>query len=354
MNDRSRAQSKGRRIAVAMSGGVDSTVTAALLQAEGAEVHGVFMRLGQPGQEAQAAKVLALAARLGITLEVVDLQKQFKSRVIDYFRESYYRGETPNPCVICNRTVKLGLLLEQALSGGAEFLATGHYVRLRRDPDGSCHLLRGVDPAKDQSYFLNQLTPEQLRHLLFPLGEKHKNEVYRLAARLGLAFKPEQESQDVCFLQGRELGEFLDAEVPADSAGVVVTTAGREVGRHRGIYHFTIGQRRGLGIPAAEPYYVVALERSGRVVVGTRKELFRDRLSVEEVNWLAGAVSLPAELEVQIRYRQFPVRARVEAAPAGGVIVRFFEPQRAITPGQFAVFYRNEELVGGGVIRLCT
>lgn len=343
---------KDRRIAVAMSGGVDSTVTAALLKAEGAKVRGVFMLLGQPGQEAQADRVRGLAERLGITLELVDLQEQFATLVIDYFRESYYRGETPNPCVVCNKTVKLGLLLGKSLEGGAEFLATGHYVRLRRDHDGSCHLLRGNDPAKDQSYFLNQLSQEQLRRLLFPLGEKRKSEVYAMAAGLGLAFKPDQESQDVCFLQGRELGDFLDEAAPPDSAGMVVTTAGREVGRHRGIYHFTIGQRRGLGIPAAEPYYVVGLEKTGRVVVGTGKELFRDRLLVEEVNWLAGKPALPVELEVQIRYRQHPVWARIEAAPAGGVIVDFFEPQRAITPGQFAVFYRKEELVGGGAIRL--
>ncbi len=352
MNVESRLPNKGRKIAVAMSGGVDSTVTAALLKVEGAEVRGVFMLLGQPGQEAQTARVQALANRLGISLEVVDLQAQFATRVIDYFRESYYLGETPNPCVVCNKTIKLGLLLEKSLEGGAEFLATGHYVRLRRDPGGNCHLLRGLDPTKDQSYFLNQLSQAQLRHLLFPLGEKRKREVYGLAADLGLEFKPDQESQDVCFLQGRDLGEFLEAGAPADSAGVVVTTAGREVGRHRGIYHFTIGQRRGLGIPAAEPYYVVGLERTGRVVVGTGKELFLDRLLVEEVNWLAEELDLPAELEVQIRYRQRPVRARLEAARYGGVIVYFVEPQRAITPGQFAVFYQGDELMGGGVIRL--
>lgn len=335
-----------------MSGGVDSTVTAALLKKGGAEVRGVFMLLGQPGQEDQADRVGGLAERLGIPLESVDLREAFAALVVDYFRESYYRGETPNPCVICNRSVKLGLLLEKVLEGGAEFLATGHYVRLRHDPAGASHLLRGIDPAKDQSYFLNQLSQNQLRRLLFPLGAKRKSEVYELAAGMGLTFKPDQESQDVCFLKGRELGDFLDEAAPKDAAGVVVTTAGREVGRHRGIYRFTIGQRRGLGIPAAEPYYVVGLERSGRVVVGGREELFRERLLVPEVNWSAGEVPLPAELEVQIRYRQHPVRAILETAPAGGVSVNFYEPQRAVTPGQFAVFYRGDELLGGGVIRL--
>jgi len=338
---------------VAMSGGVDSTVTAALLQSTGAEVRGVFMLLGQPDQAAQVDKVRGLAERLRISLEVVDLHEEFAARVISHFRASYFLGETPNPCVVCNRTIKLGLLLDQVLTRGAEFLATGHYVRLQRDAEGGCHLLRGLDPSKDQSYFLCCLAPEQLRHLLFPLGDKHKSEVYELAAGLGLEFTPNQESQDVCFLKGRELGDFLAEAAPPDLAGPVVTTAGHEVGRHGGIYHFTIGQRRGLGIPAHAPYYVVGLEPEGnRVVVGSSEKLFRDRLLVPEVNWLAGVPELPTVLAVQIRYRQRPVTASVTVAPDGGVEVVFADPQRAVTPGQFAVFYRGEELLGGGVIRL--
>lgn len=336
-----------------MSGGVDSTVTAALLKEAGAEVRGVFMCLGQPEQEAQVAQVRGVAERLGIPLEVIDLQAEFTARVIDCFRASYFRGETPNPCVVCNRSIKLGLLLDKVRDGGAEFLATGHYVRLHRDSGGGCHLLRGLDPGKDQSYFLCGLSQEQLRRLLFPLGEKRKSEVYELSAGLGLRFTPSQESQDVCFLKGRELGDFLAAAAPAESAGPVVTTAGREIGRHAGIYHFTIGQRRGLGIPAAAPYYVVGLEAAGnRVVVGASAELFRDRLWVVEVNWLAGPPELPGELKVQIRYRQRPVLAHISALPTGGVKVAFADPQRAVTPGQFAAFYRGEELLGGGVIRL--
>lgn len=336
-----------------MSGGVDSTVTAALLKEAGAEVRGVFMALGQPDQEAQIAQVQALAGRLGIELEVIDLRSEFAARVVDYFRASYFRGETPNPCVVCNREVKLGLLLDRVLAGGAEFLVTGHYVRLHRDPGGGCHLRRGLDPSKDQSYFLCGLVPAHLRQLLFPLGEKRKSEVYGMAAGLGLSFTTSQESQDVCFLKGRELGDFLAEAAPAESAGPVVTTDGREIGRHGGIYHFTIGQRRGLGIPAAAPYYVVGLEAAGnRVVVGTNEELFRDRLWVPEVNWLAGPPELPVELAVQIRYRQHPVPARISALPTGGVEVAFADPQRAVTPGQFAAFYRGDELLGGGVIRL--
>ncbi len=347
------ADLKGRIVAVAMSGGVDSTVTAALLKEAGATVRGVFMLLGQPEQEAQAARVATLAGRLGLELEVVDLEAPFAARVIDYFRRSYYLGETPNPCVVCNQGVKLGLLLERVLAGGADYLATGHYVRLRRDPDGVCHLLRGRDGTKDQSYFLNQVARSSLSQLLFPLGERRKSEVYRLAAALGLEFSPGQESQDVCFLKGRDLGEFLAVSAPPDSPGPVVTATGREVGRHRGIYRFTIGQRRGLGIPAAEPYYVVGLEAAGRrVVVGGSSQLFRHRFLVPEVNWLVEPPPLPFELSVQIRYRHRPVAARLTVSPGGGVEVCCREAQRAVTPGQFAAFYRQDELLGGGAIRL--
>lgn len=342
---------EGRKVAVAMSGGVDSTVTAALLKQAGAEVRGVFMLLGQPDQESQVEKVRRVAARLGVALELIDLRQEFQARVIAYFRAGYFRGETPNPCVVCNREVKLGLLLDQVRAAGAEFLATGHYVRLQHDSVGVCRLLRGLDPAKDQSYFLNQLKQEQLRHLLFPLGDHRKREVYDLAAGLGLEFTPGQESQDVCFLKGRDLGDFLAAAAAPEAAGPVVTTAGREVGRHGGIHHFTIGQRRGLRIPAAEPYYVVGLEPQGnRVVVGTNQELFRERLWLSAVNWLAEPPGLPGEFEVQIRYRQRPVPALVSVA-GSGVEVSFATPQRAVTPGQFAAFYRGEELLGGGVIR---
>lgn len=342
-----------KKVAVAMSGGVDSSVTAALLKKQGYRVQGVFMTLAQPDIDAQVARVRAMAEQLAVELTVIDLHRQFADRVLAYFQDSYLRGLTPNPCVICNRHIKFGLFMDEALAGGAEFLATGHYVRLQHGEDGLYHLLKGHDPSKDQSYFLCQLRQDQLARVRFPLGEYRKDEVYEMAAELGLEFSRSEESQDVCFLKDQTVGDFLaeSITVPANS-GSVVTVDGREVGHHQGIHRFTVGQRRGLGIPDATPWYVVGLEEAGnRVVVGKQQDLFRSRLHVAEVNWLAGsAPELPGEFEVRIRYRHQPVAARVVPGSQGGCDVIFTESQRAISPGQFVVFYRGEELLGGGPI----
>lgn len=342
-----------KKVAVAMSGGVDSSVTASLLKKEGYQVQGVFMTLAQPDIETQVARVRAMADRLQVDLTVIDLQQEFNALVLAYFRDSYFRGLTPNPCIFCNRHIKFGLFLEKALAGGAEFLATGHYVRRQQGADGLYHLLKGSDPTKDQSYFLCQLRQEQLARVRFPLGEYRKEEVYGMAAGLGLGFTGREESQDVCFLANQNVADFLaESPLAGDLSGPVVTGDGREVGRHQGIHRFTIGQRRGLGLPDATPWYVIGLEATGnRVVVGKQEELYRSRLHVAELNWLGGeAPSLPAELEVRIRYRHQPVAAQVGPGRHGGVEVLFAEPQRAISPGQFAAFYRGEELLGGGPI----
>lgn len=342
-----------KKVAVAMSGGVDSSVTAALLKKQGYQVQGVFMTLAQPDIEAQVARVRAMAERLGVELSVIDLHQEFSELVLSYFRGSYFRGLTPNPCVVCNRQIKFGLFMEKALAGGAEFLATGHYVRNHLGSDGLYHLLKGNDPGKDQSYFLCQLRQEQLARVRFPLGEFHKEAVYGMAAEFGLEFTRSEESQDVCFLKDQSVGDFLGQDgSSADYSGPVVTVAGRELGQHQGIHRFTIGQRRGLGLPDATPWYVVGLEpEDNRAIVGKKEDLFRSRLQVAEVNWLSGqAPELPVELEVRIRYRHQPVAARLVAEERGGIEVIFGEPQRAISPGQFAAFYRGEELLGGGPI----
>jgi len=336
-----------------MSGGVDSSVTAALLKKQGYEVQGVFMALAQPDLDEQLARVKAMADRLAVALAVIDLRVEFEKLVLKYFRDSYFKGLTPNPCVVCNRYIKFGLFMERALAAGADFLATGHYVQRLEGEDGLCHLLKGVDPVKDQSYFLCLLEQAQLAKAQFPLGGYRKEEVYELAGELGLEFERSEESQDVCFLKNQEVGDFLEKNAPArDDSGVVVTVEGRVVGRHQGIHHFTVGQRRGLGIPDVTPWYVVGLESEGdRVVVGKKEDLFRDHLQLAEINWLAGrAPEMPLELEVRIRYRHQPVAARLVPEPQGGFTVHFAAPQQAITPGQFAAFYRGEELLGGGAI----
>jgi len=338
-------------IAVAMSGGVDSSVAAALLQKQGHAVRGVFMAFGQPDLAVQVERVRRVAAALAVELAVVDVAATFRREVLDYFRAAYLAGRTPNPCVVCNPTVKFGRLLAEVRGMGCVAMATGHYARLERAGD-QVRLLKGADPKKDQSYFLHRLGQEQLASLLFPLGGFSKDHVRELAAGFGIAGVHGSESQDVCFLQGTTVVDFLEAQGQIPAAGEIVRADGTVLGRHLGIHRYTIGQRRGLGLPDATPYYVVGLDAANnRVLVGKDAELWRDFLRLREVNWLAGEPPpLPARLTVKIRYRHAGAPATIEATGGGALAVRFEVPQRAITPGQFAVFYAGDEVVGGGEI----
>jgi len=338
-----------KKIMVAMSGGVDSSVAAALLLEQGWEVGGVYMELGFGDGGARAGRV---AAFLGVPLRVVDLRADFQRQVLDYFVRSYASGRTPNPCVVCNPQVKFGRLLEFARSRGVERLATGHYALLRKGKDGRIRLCRGADPKKDQSYFLCRLRPDQLPGLVFPHGERTKDETYRLAARLGLAGRHGSESQDVCFMQGTTLREFLGRHGPSPQPGDIVTAAGEVKGRHRGISHYTVGQRRGLGVPDATPYYVTALDpERNRVVIGKEEDLWRDEMFVAGCVWQGEEPpALPARMRVQIRYRHRPAWAEVSEAPEGRLRVVFEEKQRAVTPGQFAAFYDGTMVLGGAEI----
>jgi len=333
-----------------MSGGVDSTTCAMLLKEEGFDVFGLFMNLGQEDFAAQFEHVRDLGARIGVEVVAVDLAKRFRREVKDFFRDSYLRGRTPNPCVVCNRKIKFGALMEEARALGARRLATGHYVRLDRK-EGRLRLRKGMDPAKDQSYFLCRLDRDTLAACLFPLGGYRKEEVYRLAAARGLEFSPAGESQDVCFLAGRSLGGYFSAEGVAAEPGEIVDRQGRVLGRHRGIHLYTIGQRRGLGIPAAHPLYVLELDAAAnRVIVGPERELWSSGCRTGPVNWIAPPDPDELAAEVKIRYRHRPVRCRIRWNEVGAEIV-FAEPQRAVTPGQFAAFYQGDELVGGAEIQ---
>jgi tRNA-specific 2-thiouridylase len=343
-----------KKIVVAMSGGVDSSVTAALLQSRGAQVQGVFMNLGQPDLAGQVLRVRAVADFLKIPLTVVDLALPFRRAVVDYFCTAYFAGKTPNPCMVCNRTIKLGLLLDAARDTlGAELLATGHYARISGEPGTGYRLLKGVDPKKDQSYSLGLLIQEQLAHLCLPLGELRKEKVYGIAAEFGLSFEHTPESQDVCFLKDQSVGEFLAAHSPGqERPGAILTMQGKELGLHGGIHHYTIGQRRGLGLPDATPWYVVGLEaQRDAVLVGKEEDLWRNQVRLSEVHWQSGqSPSLPRVCTVKIRSRQPACEAVLASHDDGRVVVTFEHPQRAVTPGQFAVFYEGETLLGCGEI----
>jgi tRNA-specific 2-thiouridylase len=342
-----------KSIGVAMSGGVDSSVTATLLKNMGHDVHGFFMALAQPDLDQQVKRVKKVAKHLDIPVTIVDLAGEFKQTVLDYFTQNYFDGKTPNPCIVCNPKIKFGRLLEEILTAGCDLMATGHYARIVRDQEETWHLLKGLDPQKDQSYFLHRLRQEQLARILMPLGEHIKENVYKMAAELGISGVHGAESQDVCFLKNQDLKSFL-AQYNEDNNvnGFIVTLDGTVIGQHEGIHNFTVGQRKGLGIPDATPYYVAALDPvQNSVVVGKKEDLYQRELSVGEVNWIGGREpDLQHEFSTRIRYRHKGAPARIMESKNNIYTVRFNEPQLAVTPGQLAVFYNDDEVLGGGEI----
>ncbi len=352
------------RVVVAMSGGVDSSVTAALLAEQGYEVVGVTLQLydhgvavGRPGsccagQDIHDAR--RVADRLGISHYVLDYETRFREQVIDDFADSYLAGETPIPCVRCNQTVKFTDLLGSARDLGADALVTGHYVRWALGDSGP-ELYRGADPARDQSYFLFATTPRQLALLRFPLGGVGKDETRALARRFDLPVAAKADSQDICFVPNGRYADIIAKLRPgAMEPGEIVDLDGKTLGRHDGVGHFTIGQRRGLGIASDRPLYVVRLEpEDARVVVGPVEALLRDHLSVRQVNWL-GDRPLPADgirLDVKIRSTHAPVPATAYSQDGNQALVIFDQPQAGVAPGQACVFYDSDRLLGGGWIR---
>lgn len=334
-----------------MSGGVDSTACAMLLREE-YHLKGFFMQLAQPDFPAQKKRVEALASRLDIELEVVDLRKEFKSRVLDYFSSSYFEGRTPNPCVICNREIKFGLFLDAILGAGMEKMATGHYARITRE-GGFYHLLAGTDPKKDQSYFLSRLCQSQLSKVLFPLGDRKKEDVYELVEKFGFNNFRGQESQDVCFLKNNSVATYLEkGGASKDDAGHIVSTDGTLLGSHKGLYRYTIGQRRGLGISSDAPLYVIGLDKeNNNVIAGSNEDLLRNNIKVRDLHWLASnPPDSSRKYTVRIRYSHRGGDATIIQHENGGGEIVFDEPQRAITPGQFAVVYNKSEVLGSGII----
>ena len=350
------------KVVVAMSGGVDSSVAAALLREQGYDVIGMMLRLwSEPGKEesnrcctpdsmAQARRV---AAKLDIPFYVIDAKDVFRETVVQYFLDGYARGETPNPCLICNRQIRWTFLLEHALALEAEYMATGHYVRIQKAEGGRMSLLRAVDRSKDQSYVLHVLNQEKLRRALFPIGDYPKTEIRAIADKFGLSTALRKDSQDLCFLAGEDYRNFLRRNAAELlKPGEILTREGTSVGTHTGLANYTIGQRKGLGIASPVPLYVLGKDSStNALIVGTQEELGSQELVARDVNWQSGeAPKEPFRAEVKIRYTAKEAEAWVTPMEADWAQVRFDAPQRDITAGQAAVFFQGDLLIGGGII----
>ena len=347
-----------------MSGGVDSSVAAALLAEAGHDVIGLSMQLyDQSGGEAGYGSCCSLddlhdagrvARRLGIPHYIVNFEREFQRTVVSNFVGEYVAGRTPIPCAHCNSDLKFATLLDRSMAYGAELVATGHYARIGIDPETGRHVLsRGLDASKDQSYFLFSLTQQQLSRASFPVGHLSKDAVRDIARRLGLSVAEKPDSQEICFVPDGDYAAFIEKKTgDLDGGGAIVNQSGAVLGRHPGVHRFTVGQRKGLGIAAAEPLYVLELRPTEKtVVVGRRADLERASLTASQVNWIAGAPPIaPLRVTAQIRHRHQPATATVRAIDHSRASVEFDNPVIAITPGQAVVFYMDDLVIGGGWI----
>ncbi len=362
-----------KRVVVAMSGGVDSSVTAALLKERGFEVIGITMQIWERSEDwggccgiGSIEDAKKVANRLGIPHYVLNFRDIFRERVITNFCEEYGEGRTPNPCIRCNQYIKFDALMKKAKELGADYMATGHYARIEREEfrvdslevgekaRARYVLKKGIDTKKDQSYVLHTMTQEQLEHTLMPLGNFTKEEVRQIAREKDLAVADRPESQEICFIQDETYREFLEKCMPEGvRPGSILNKEGEVIGKHRGIIFYTIGQRKGIGVATKEPLYVIAIDKErNSIVVGKEKDVYGDELIANDVKYIAVAgLKEPAKLNVKIRYLHQASPALVSPLNKDEVKVKFEKPQRAITPGQAAVFYDGDIVVGGATIK---
>ena len=353
-----------KRVLVAMSGGVDSSTAAWFMKQKGYEVIGATMCIGVLDRAravptrccglADIEDARRVALQLEIPFYLFNLRDEFEKEIIDYFCNEYAEGRTPNPCILCNERMKFGFFLEKALEMGADYVVTGHYARLEFDERTGRHLLaKGADGAKDQSYVLFSLRQDQLRHTLFPLGECRKEEVRREAFQVGLKVHDKPESQEICFIHEANYHSFLKERLRTSiDPGEIVDAKGHVLGRHRGIAFYTIGQRKGLGLAKGRPLYVTAIDRRrNTIVVGEEKDVYRDTFIVDHLNWIASLETPLLAANVKIRYNHPGSEATLTLRGKDEAEVKFKSPQKAITPGQAAVFYDGESVLGGGWIR---
>jgi len=335
-------------VAVAISGGVDSAVSAGMLKNGGFEVVGIFARLLDNKTEDER-RARAVCEKLEIPFRAVDLRAEFEKRIIDKFAADTQKGLTPNPCVFCNEEIKFGLLMDAALKFGADYFATGHYCQNKIDKNGICHLFKSADKEKDQSYFLWRLKQKQLEKIIFPLGVFRKDEIKELAKIWRLPIKNNSESQDVCFISGRT-ADFLKKSLGVNPGDVVDADAKKIIGRHRGLWFYTVGQRKGIGLSGG-PFYVVGKNLAKNRLLVSKKMPAAGSVKLSSINWVAGAASdLPLKINAKIRYRAKEAAAVLDKI-GKNYVLRFAKPQFAPTPGQSAVFYVRGELIGGGIIK---
>lgn len=356
-----------KKVVVGMSGGVDSSVAAWLLLQQGYEVIGVTMQIWQDEEEAAAQEnggccglsavddARAVAWKLGIPYYVMNFKREFKEKVMDYFVEEYLHGRTPNPCIACNRYVKWESLLRRSLNLGADYIATGHYARVERLKNGRYTLKKSVTDAKDQTYALYNLTQEQLSHTLMPVGEFTKAEIRQMAEKIGLKVADKADSQEICFIPDKDYAGFIEEQaVRVPAPGNFVDADGNVLGRHKGITHYTIGQRKGLGLAMGYPVFVKEIRpNTDEVVIGEAADVFTDTLICDKMNWMAvdGLHGKSMQVTGKIRYSHRGAPCMIQEVGEDLVECRFLEKVRAVTPGQAVVFYDGDYVVGGGTIR---